>query len=153
MKKIRFFFSISSFLVMYMPCFGQSGKGYVYDFLSLSSSARETALGGSLISISDEDLSLAYSNPALLNESMHNRIYFSHNFIFAGISNGYLSYGRSLPSKGITLHGGIKYINYGQFDQADEFGNINGTFTANEVALVLGGAKKLNERVRIASNV
>ena len=130
----------------------QSGGKYVYDFLSLPSSARESALGGSLITIADEDLSLAFANPALLNDKMHNRIHFSHNFLFAGVSNGYFSYGRELSTLDITIHGGIKYVNYGDFQAADVFGNLDGTFTANELAFFIGAGKSINERISVGAN-
>jgi hypothetical protein len=131
----------------------QIGGDYVYDFLSLPASARETALGSSLITIADEDLSLAYANPALLNDTMHNRIVFNHNFLFADITNGYAAYAFALPKYAITLHGGIKYIDYGDFDLADLFGNINGNFQANEWSAHLGLSKKLNNRFSIGTNL
>ncbi len=140
-------------MIFFQSMEGQSGNQYVYDFLSLPTSPRESALGGSLITISDEDLSLAVANPALLNDKMHNRLFFGHNFLFAGISNGYAGYARQIPTLNIVAHGGIKYISYGQFDLTDEYGVMNSTFDANELAIHLGAAKKLNERLSIGSNL
>jgi hypothetical protein len=131
----------------------QSGVGYVYDFLSLPSSPRETALGGGLISIADEDQALAFSNPALLNGKMNNGLAFSHNFLFDGISNGYFSYSRAVERWGIHTHGGVKYVNYGDFKSADIYGNQDGTFSANELALFIGASKAVNERITIGSNL
>lgn len=140
-------------LVLSKNCFAQTGGEYAFDFLGLPASARETALGGSLITIADEDLSLAYANPALLNDKMHNRIVFNHNFLFADVTNGYASYARSLSETGITMHGGFKYIDYGEFDLADVFGNLDGNFSANEWSFHIGASKKLNNRFNIGVNI
>jgi hypothetical protein len=132
---------------------GQIGGKNAYEFLNLPASARITALGGSLIGVQDEDVTLALSNPASLNNQMHNRISFSHNFHFAGISNGYVSYGRRLKSLGVTAHFGIQYINYGDFVAADMLGTQTGTFSAGETAFVLGASKKVAERITVGANL
>ena len=56
----------------------QIGGRYTYEFLGNPQSARLSALGGSLITIQDDDISLAASNPALLNDKSHNQITFNH---------------------------------------------------------------------------
>lgn len=132
---------------------GQIGGKNAYEFLNLPASARITALGGHLIGVKDEDVSLALANPATLNDKMNNRISFAHNFNFAGIQNGYVSYGRTLKNWGINSHIGIQYINYGDFDYADVFGNLNGTFSAKETALVVGASKKLADRIYLGANL
>lgn len=131
----------------------QLGGQHIYEFLSLPSSGRVTALGGNVISILDDDIALANHNPASLNSLMHNRINFSHNFHFADISNGYVSYGRHLSKWGITTHAAINYMDYGEFIAADDRDVINGTFTAGETAIVLGAAKQVNERIRLGANI
>lgn len=131
---------------------GQLGGQHIYEFLSLPSSGRVTALGGSVISIIDDDISLAYHNPAALNSEMHNRLNFSHNIHFADISNGYFSYGRHLEKLGITTHVAMNYIDYGEFVAADVNDVINGTFDAGETAIVLGASKKMNERIVLGAN-
>lgn len=131
----------------------QLGGQHIYEFLSLPSSGRVTALGGSVISVLDDDISLANHNPASLNPEMHNRINFSHNIHFADISNGYVSYGRHLPKWGITTHAAINYINYGEFIAADDRDVISGTFKAGETALMLGASKRVNERIILGANI
>jgi hypothetical protein len=123
------------------------GGRYVYEFLGLPASARLSALGGTLPAVKDDDLNLAISNPALLNPAMHNALSFSHNFIFADIQSGYVTYGRHWKKQNITTKIGVQYVNYGDFTASDERGNINGTFSAGEAALVLGAGKQLNERI------
>lgn len=42
-----------------------------------------------------------------------------------------------------TFHGGVNYINYGNFEGRDELGNITGKFTGSEIALSLGYAQNI----------
>lgn len=131
----------------------QIGGRFAFESASLPTNARLTALGGHLISVQDEDVSLAQLNPALINSQMDAQLGINHNFNFAGISNGNVAYGLSFDSLGISTHAAIQYVNYGDFQQADEFGNVNGTFNSREVGVVVGAAKQLNERIRAGANV
>ncbi len=132
----------------------QIGGRYTYEFLGNPQSARLSALGGSLITILDDDVSLAASNPALLNDKTHNQITFNHNFAFADVSNGYLGYGRKINKfGGINTHIGISYVSFGEFTAADEIGNATGTFSGGETAVMIGASKKLNERITVGANL
>jgi hypothetical protein len=111
--------------------FAQTGGYSTYKFLNLQPSARITALGGNLISVKDHDLNNAYQNPSLLNSEMHNTVVFNTANYFADINYGYAAYARSYKNVG-TFSGGIQYINYGDFNQTDEYGNTLGTFSAKE---------------------
>ena len=55
---------------MFSDMHAQVGGRTTYNFLRLPVSARITALGGSLVTVRDEDLSNAVLNPALLNEKI-----------------------------------------------------------------------------------
>ena len=133
--------------------YGQIGGRYTYEFLGNPQSARLTALGGSLITISDSDISLAAANPALLSDTSHNQISINHNFAFADISNGYIGYARSVDQLGINAHIGVSYVSFGEFTGADELGNENGTFSGGETAITVGASKQLNERIRVGANL
>ncbi len=129
------------------------GGEHVYEFLNLSQSARVTGLGGHLITVKDDDVALAYSNPAVLNPSMDMQMSFNHNIHLAGINNGYASFGKHVTSLDATFHGGIQYITYGDFDQTDEFGNILGSFKASEYAFTVGAGKQLYEKLSVGANL
>ena len=127
---------------------------YAYSFLTMPQSARVTGLGGLLPTVMDDDISLALSNPASLNDKMHNQLSFSHNFHFADIQNGYAAYGRKLEKLNINTHIGIQYINYGDFDYADITGHQDGTtFKAGETAFILGASKKIAGRFTAGMNL
>lgn len=132
---------------------GGLGGRDAFDAISLPTSARITALGGTQITIRDSDVTLAQLNPALADSVMHHQLSFNHNFHFADISNGNLAYGHYIKKWKILAHAALQYINYGSFDATDAFGNINGEFNANEVALVVGSSYRLNERIHGGVNV
>jgi len=115
------------------------GRG-IYDFLNLSNSARVTALGGYNVALRDDDVGMGYQNPALLNDSMHQKLSFSVVNYIADVSYGYAGYAHHLPKIG-TLHGGIQYVNYGKFVEADEYGNQLGNYRASNIALFAGLAR------------
>lgn len=133
--------------------FAQIGGKNAFEFLNLPTSPRLTAMGGHLISVMDEDVSLTLSNPAALNEKMHNRLAFAHNFHFAGIQNGYVGYGRQLKKWDFNTHVGIQYINYGDFTYADQLGNKQDQFSVRETAFIVGASKKIAERLTAGANL
>lgn len=131
----------------------QLGGTNTYEFLNLSPSARISALGGNLITVVDDDVNLAFHNPGLLNAQMHQQISFSQNFHVLDIQNGYASYGHYFEKAELSTHIGVQYVSYGDFDQTDEFGMVNGTFSAGEYALTLGVGKQLSERFSAGANL
>ncbi len=131
----------------------QIGGTHVYEFLNLSQSARITGLGGTHITVMDEDLALAYSNPAALNPLMNQRMTFNTEFYFSGIIQGYAGYSQYSDKIDMSFHGGIKYISYGKFDARDIYANDLGQFKSSEYAIVLGSSKKLNEKLSAGANL
>lgn len=113
-----------------------------YEFLRIDMSARAAALGGTFVSNHD-DPNIIFYNPAGLNLLSENPISFSFVKHLLDINLASLSY--STEFEGIGRFGGaIKYINYGTFTQADEFGNRGGEFGAGEVAFIVGYANSLD---------
>ncbi len=132
------FFSINSSFV-----FSQIGGTNTYEFLNLPSSARVASLGGSILSVKDNDINLAFQNPSLLNSSMHNQLALNIVNYFADIKYGYAAYAYDLKKLG-TYDLGIHYINYGSFQGTAPNGDATQTFKAGEYDLNLGWGKQLN---------
>jgi hypothetical protein len=102
MKKILpLLFSLSFIL---QKTDAQVGGEHIYEFLNHSNSARVTGLAGNLITVKDDDVALAYSNPSLLNAEMHQELTFNYNFHLSDISNGYFGYAHHLKKQDLTLH-------------------------------------------------
>ncbi|MFK7934592.1 MAG: type IX secretion system protein PorQ [Saprospiraceae bacterium] len=146
------FLPLFTLLLFYSNLSAQVGGNNVFEFLNFSTSARITAVGGHLITVRDDDVALAYANPAALNEKMHQQLSFNHNIHLAGIGHGYFAYAHHVEKWQTTLHGGIQYLDYGDFQAADENGTINGTFDAAEYAITLGGGRRIAENYTVGVN-
>lgn len=131
----------------------QIGGQYTFSFLKQIPSARLTGLNGSQIALRDDDMALAFYNPAHLNASMHNALTYNQNFMLGGIKSGFFGYGYHINKFKTSLQAGIQFISYGTFKQADEFGNISGEFKANEYAIMLGAGRQINERLSVGLNM
>ncbi len=133
-------------------CAQVTGGQQVFKFMTLSPSARITALGGTQISVKDDDVTFAAQNPAALNGSMSGHLAFNHNFFLSDIQHGYVAYAQYLPKIGFTTHAAVQYMNYGDIKQADELGNITGEVHASETAVTIGAARPLTNRISIGLN-
>ena len=152
-KQIRNIFLIAILSFGSLSSYAQVGGEHVYEFLNLSSSPRITGLGGFAIAIpNDDDVVLGYNNPAALNPKVHNSLSFNYNFYIADINSGYFSYGHYLENIDVTISASAKFVNFGDFQAANIFGEIEGTFEANETAIILGASKKLYEKLTIGVN-
>ncbi len=139
MHKLTLFFAAA---LMSVNVKAQTGGDNTYEFLNLSSSARIAALGGKLIPVKDNDLNLVFCNPAVLNSTMSNQLTFSGVSYFADIKYGYVAYARDIKKLG-TFAAGIHYVNYGDFTETNESGEIIGEFKAAEYAFNLSWARPL----------
>ena len=137
-------FILTLLLVCAKITFAQIGGSSTYSFLELPSSAREAALGGNYMGVRDGDLSLASSNPSFLDSTMNNKVAMTYTPLFDGINYGYVTYAHSFAKIG-TFDIGIKDIDYGTFTQADDAGNITGSFTAGEYMFNLGYGRSLKD--------
>lgn len=120
----------------------QVGGERIYQFLNLSSSARQIALGGEVLTIMD-DVNQPIWNPSVINTNMDNKLSANYSSFLSGINIGSLSYAKMISRRFGTIHSSIKYLDYGTLIGADEFGNETGNFSANDIALSLGYAVNL----------
>lgn len=134
--------------------FAQIGGNSTYEFLRLPNSARITSLGGSLITVRDGDLALAFANPAALNAAMHQKVTFNQSVYMGGTTYGYLAYGHSLTKlkTPITLHGGLHYISYGKFKNTDPTGLAMGESRAAEFAINIGAGVEVSKYLSVGAN-
>jgi opacity protein-like surface antigen len=114
----------------------QIGGESTYQFLELTNSARVAALGGTQVALTDtSDLNLPFHNPALLHKGMENHVLVNYVNYFADINYGYASYARHFDGIG-NFALGMHYINYGDFKEATEEGELTGNyFNAAEYSL------------------
>jgi hypothetical protein len=126
-------FHIILFSFFYSTLYCQTGGDNVYEFLNLTHSGLVASIGGSNVSLTGRNLNLAWHNPALLSSGMDKSLALNYVNYLAGINYGLAMYSFSIPEKG-NFAGGITYLNYGAFTEADASGNITGSFSASEYA-------------------
>jgi hypothetical protein len=131
--------------------YSQIGGKHTYGFLNLTSSPTVAALGGKLISYGENDLSLTYYNPALLNSAMNYNLNLDYVNYFAGINYGYLSYSHPISNYNFAV--GMQYYNYGKFIGAETNGDITGSFSAAEYALNIAASYALDSFFTIGADI
>lgn len=120
----------------------QVGGESVYQFLNLSTSARQVALGGEVLTLID-DVNQPIWNPAVINADLDNQLSANYSSYLAGINIGSISYSKLISRRFGSIHGSIKYLDYGNLIGADEQGNETGNFGANDIAISMGYALNL----------
>jgi len=131
--------------------FSQAGSG-VYKFLDLPVSSRLAALGGSNVSLNDNDINFGFQNPALLTTETHNTLGINMANYLADIRFGSAVYGRTIGTKNY-LAVGIQYVDYGLFKEATVQNEIIGEFTAKDIALSLIYARPLSDKYTVGATL
>lgn len=147
----KFLFSILVFYLYLHSAFGQIGGETSYQLLNLPNSAKIASLGGINISLNEGDLNSVYYNPALLNSEMNDGLVLNYINYLADINFGYVAYANK--TKFGTIGYGLHYINYGEFDRANEYGLIIGEFSANEFIFAASYAYQIDSTFSIGANL
>jgi hypothetical protein len=113
-----------------------------YNFLKLAPAPQLSALGGTVVSIFNNDASLSYSNPALLQTNQDKNLYANINFMYGGIKQMYVNYTKHTPKRNINWNASINFINYGKVAQTDASGNTLGNFSPNDFNAQLSFSKR-----------
>ena len=130
----------------------QIGGEKAFSFIDIETSPRIEAMGGNLIAVVDDDVSLSQTTPSLLNEQMSGQLAFNFVDYFTDINAVSVHYANRLKHIGIYSIG-IDAYNYGTFNLTDATANELGTFTANDQVITLGLSKELNNNFFLGTNV
>jgi len=133
---------VSLFFLITIISTAQVGGEQVYSFLNYSTSARQTALGGSVLTLTD-DVNQPLWNPASINEQMDSKMSFNYVNFLSEINYVSAAYAYTVDKHIGTFHSGITYLNYGTFIAADENGIETGTFKAFDLAFSVGYAYQI----------
>ncbi len=134
MKKITLLFVVVS-----LNLYAQVGGESIYNFLNLTGSARQAALGGKVITLLD-DVNQPLWNPATINQNLDNKLGVNYLNYLGDISYASASYAYMFNQHSGTFHMGVTYLNYGKFIGADEEGVETGEFGAHDLAFSIGYA-------------
>jgi hypothetical protein len=142
------------YLFLVMNCFqvfSQAGRG-VYQFLNLPVSSRLAAMGGTNVSLRDNDLNFAFQNPSLLTSEMHNVIGLNMANYLADIKFGSAVYSRTYGTKNFFAVG-IQYVDYGLFKETTEYNEIIGEFSAKDYAVSLIYARPVTDKITVGATL
>lgn len=138
----------SLFFFFFLSSVAQIGGKYAYSFLEQPLSARIAALGGNIGAMDDNDINVGFVNPSLINPGMDNSIGLNYVNHFTGLNYGSIQYANTYEKAG-SFVGSLQFMNYGQFDYADQAGNQSGTFGASDFALTIGWGRRLDSSFSI----
>ncbi|WP_027449094.1 type IX secretion system protein PorQ [Xylanibacter brevis] len=105
-----------------------------FNFLRLPVSAHVAALGGDNVSVNEDDASLVFHNPALINNVTDRTMNLNMMTYMQGALTGSASYTRALNERGTWGVQG-RFISYGEMKQTTFDNQQTGTFHANDLAL------------------
>ncbi len=146
--KIRCFIFLLLGLLFFIHTASSQNLGGIatYNFLKLATSPQVSALGGTVVAIQNDDVSLAQHNPALL-QPIHDGILGTNiNFLYAGVKHMNVNYTKQKPKLGATFNVAINFISYGKTDLTDDVGNINGSFNPSDYNVQLAFSKSYLQR-------
>ena len=106
----------------------------VFNFLRLPVSAHAAALGGDNITLSDDDASLVFHNPALLYNVSDRTLGLNMMTYMQGSITGSASYSQTIGERGTWGVQG-RFISYGEMKETTYDNQQTGTFGARDIAL------------------
>ena len=129
-----------------------SGSLSEFGFLRLDASARGAALGSSLTATPSTDATAFYYNPALSRAASSGQLAASYTNFIADSQVGSVAYSYHVDGLA-TVSAGVRYVDWGSFDGRDAQGVPTGDFAARDVALTVGLATALTDRIRYGINL
>jgi len=134
----KFFLIVTVIILNYNLASAQE----VFRFLNLHPSPRSAALAGSYVAVND-DPNVMFYNPAGIYAGLSDQISFSYLSHLADINSASMSYVKKYENIG-SFAFGVQYIGYGDMKRADQFGNVTGSFSANDMAFTLSYSNQLD---------
>ncbi|MDR0541106.1 MAG: type IX secretion system protein PorQ [Dysgonamonadaceae bacterium] len=123
------------------------GGRTTFDYLLLPHSARSSALGGTNVSVVENDASLIYDNPAFLGSEMDKTLLVSYLSYIADIGMGHITFTKKL-SEATSFGIGALYANYGKMIETTDDNRIAGDLQASDICGSIFVAHDLTERLR-----
>ncbi len=143
------------FLVMFFTSpilYSQVGGSSTYKFLDLPLSAREASLGGNLITVKDDDINLTFHNPSLITSQMDNHLTLGFVNFISDINYGFAGYSKTFNKIG-SFVGGMQFVNYGKFTEADPTGLITGSFKAADYSFNIGYSRQIDSLFSVGATL
>ena len=107
-----------------------------FQFLQLPMSSHAAALGGDNTSIIEDDITLAFHNPALLTNAHGRTLSFNYMSYLQKTNIASAAYNMEVGERSEVAFG-AHYLNFGSMKNTDAEGNIIGNFSAKDMALMM----------------
>ena len=147
--KLRYIFAIV--MLWSLNCLAQEGAS-AYSFLEVPSSSHAFALGGTNITVIDDDVNLMEQNPALLGPEIDMQVGFNYMHYLGASNFAGVRYGMAAGDRGAWSIG-IQYLGYGTMSQTEADGSVVGTFSPQDVVFSGMYAHDFTDRLRGGINV
>lgn len=105
-----------------------------YEFLKIPTSAHSAALGGNNVSIIEDDITLMFSNPALLTNVSDKTLNLNYMSYISGTNKLSAGFAKHIGKRG-TWAVGAQVLNYGEMTETTPDFEEIGTFSASDIAL------------------
>jgi hypothetical protein len=122
------------------------GGNAVFNFLNQPNCAQLAAAGSVNVSSIGNDLGMAFQNPALLRDSMHQQLSTSFYAYAEGVKQYSMQAAFHITSIQSNLGVGVQYLNYGSLTQTDASGNTLGAFRPSDYVVQLLFSKSYKEK-------
>lgn len=129
----------------------QTGRS-AYEFLTIPSSSHVYGLGGTNITIIDEDVNLAEQNPALIGPEMGRQLSFGYMHYMGNANFAGARYGSGVGEHGAWA-AGIRYLNYGKLEGYESDGTYTGSFTTSDIVFEATYSHDFTYRLRGGINI
>jgi len=113
--------------------YAQSGTN-AYEFLNIPVSAHSAAVGGQNVSLPDDDITMMFTNPALLSNVKHNTVNLDFTTYIASTKKLSAAFARQAGER-TTWAVAAQYLTYGSIDETDATGNTLGKFTPSDLSI------------------
>ena len=142
MKKIV----LSFFLALLATSIQAQDGRTVYNFLRLPVSAHGAALGGSNISLVEDDESMIFHNPSLLSNVSDKTILINYMNYMAGVNTASAAFNKVIKERASVAFSG-QYINYGSMKEMNADNIQNGEFSAKDISIAGYFSYLLTDRI------
>jgi len=105
-----------------------------FNFLRLPVSAHVAALGGDNVTLQEDDATLVFHNPALINGVADRTMNLNMMTYMQGALTGSASYTRAVGERG-TWGVQARFMSYGEMKETTYMGEQTGTFSAKDIAV------------------
>ena len=108
-----------------------------YQSVNTPFGGRNAALGGKVVSLGDGDVMQFTDNPSILDSVATGAVGLSYSPFFSGIFGFQGAYSHQFNKIG-SMSFAISYLDYGDFTQTADNGDVEGEFSANDLMIAVG---------------